>query len=165
MCSQFGSLVFLKCILLLVPESRSQELHNSIVSTNLNEEIRNLKISIDPLVSKSLEFINSKNYDYFVDAFNTNRHNFFKSQNFNSSKLKVTSEFKKKKEYAIFSTEFHRVETPFIIGIWIFSASVAKIGKRMLLLNNNLRKQDIISKYVLAHSLFQKYCKYTCIQV
>lgn len=33
------------------------------------------------------------------------------------------------KEYKIFIIEFHRVETPFIIGLWIFFASVAKIGK------------------------------------
>lgn len=33
-----------------------------------------------------------------------------------------------KPEYKIMSVEFHRVETPFIIGIWIFFASLAKIG-------------------------------------
>lgn len=33
-------------------------------------------------------------------------------------------------EYHIMSVEFHRVETPFVIGIWIFFASIAKIGKR-----------------------------------
>lgn len=33
------------------------------------------------------------------------------------------------KEYAIFSVEFHRVETPFVIGLWIFFASLAKIGE------------------------------------
>lgn len=35
----------------------------------------------------------------------------------------------KRTEYKVFSVEFHRVETPFIIGIWIFFASLAKIGK------------------------------------
>ncbi|XP_011503825.1 PREDICTED: sodium/hydrogen exchanger 3-like [Ceratosolen solmsi marchali] len=35
------------------------------------------------------------------------------------------------KTYTIFTIEFHRVETPFIIGIWIFFASVAKIGFHM----------------------------------
>ncbi|XP_051155357.1 probable Na(+)/H(+) antiporter nhx-9 isoform X2 [Leptopilina boulardi] len=35
------------------------------------------------------------------------------------------------KEYAIFSVEFHRVETPFVIGLWIFFASLAKIGFHM----------------------------------
>ena len=33
-------------------------------------------------------------------------------------------------EYKIMSVEFHRVETPFVIGIWIFFASIAKIGTR-----------------------------------
>ncbi|XP_034942039.1 sodium/hydrogen exchanger 3 isoform X2 [Chelonus insularis] len=37
----------------------------------------------------------------------------------------------KKKQYQVFSVEFHRVETPFIIGIWIFFASIAKIGFHM----------------------------------
>lgn len=32
-------------------------------------------------------------------------------------------------EYKIMSVEFHRVETPFVIGIWIFFASIAKIGR------------------------------------
>lgn len=35
----------------------------------------------------------------------------------------------KLREYAIFTVEFHRVETPFVIGLWIFFASLAKIGK------------------------------------
>lgn len=34
-----------------------------------------------------------------------------------------------KPEYHIISVEFPRVETPFLIGIWIFFASIAKIGK------------------------------------
>jgi len=34
-----------------------------------------------------------------------------------------------KPEYRIISVEFTRVETPFLIGIWIFFASIAKIGK------------------------------------
>lgn len=36
---------------------------------------------------------------------------------------------KKLREYQVFNVEFHRVETPFVIGIWIFFASLAKIGK------------------------------------
>ncbi|CAK9832451.1 Sodium/hydrogen exchanger 3 [Anthophora retusa] len=36
-----------------------------------------------------------------------------------------------KPEYKIMSVEFHRVETPFVIGIWIFFASLAKIGFHM----------------------------------
>ncbi|XP_078038317.1 na[+]/H[+] hydrogen exchanger 2 isoform X3 [Augochlora pura] len=36
-----------------------------------------------------------------------------------------------KPEYHIVAVEFHRVETPFVIGIWIFFASIAKIGFHM----------------------------------
>ncbi|XP_017881966.1 sodium/hydrogen exchanger 3 isoform X2 [Ceratina calcarata] len=36
-----------------------------------------------------------------------------------------------KPEYNIIAVEFHRVETPFVIGIWIFFASLAKIGFHM----------------------------------
>ncbi|GAB1866101.1 Sodium/hydrogen exchanger [Camponotus japonicus] len=36
-----------------------------------------------------------------------------------------------KPEYHIISVEFPRVETPFVIGIWIFFASLAKIGFHM----------------------------------
>ncbi|XP_011334666.1 probable Na(+)/H(+) antiporter nhx-9 isoform X2 [Ooceraea biroi] len=36
-----------------------------------------------------------------------------------------------KPEYHIISVEFPRVETPFVIGIWIFFASIAKIGFHM----------------------------------
>ena len=36
------------------------------------------------------------------------------------------------REYAIFTVEFHRVETPFVIGLWIFFASLAKIGESFL---------------------------------
>ena len=33
------------------------------------------------------------------------------------------------KRYPVASVEFVRVETPFIIGVWIFCASLAKIGE------------------------------------
>nr|XP_012143569.1 PREDICTED: sodium/hydrogen exchanger 3 isoform X1 [Megachile rotundata] len=36
-----------------------------------------------------------------------------------------------KRTYNIISVEFHRIETPFVIGIWIFFASIAKIGFHM----------------------------------
>lgn len=36
--------------------------------------------------------------------------------------------------YPICQVEFDRVKTPFIIGIWILSASIAKIGKCFLVL-------------------------------
>lgn len=35
--------------------------------------------------------------------------------------------------YPVISVSFHRVETPFIIGLWIFFASLAKIGKLFLI--------------------------------
>uniref|UniRef100_A0A8D8WI13 Uncharacterized protein n=1 Tax=Cacopsylla melanoneura TaxID=428564 RepID=A0A8D8WI13_9HEMI len=33
------------------------------------------------------------------------------------------------KRYRVAAIEFHRVETPFIIAVWILSASLAKIGE------------------------------------
>lgn len=33
------------------------------------------------------------------------------------------------RQYEVFKVEFPRVETPFLIGIWIFFASLAKIGE------------------------------------
>ncbi|XP_020286417.1 probable Na(+)/H(+) antiporter nhx-9 isoform X2 [Pseudomyrmex gracilis] len=42
-----------------------------------------------------------------------------------------SSHSNEKPEYHVISVEFHRVETPFIIGIWIFFASIAKIGFHM----------------------------------
>lgn len=36
---------------------------------------------------------------------------------------------KQVQRYPVASVSFHRVETPFIIGMWIFCASLAKIGK------------------------------------
>ncbi|XP_018053409.1 PREDICTED: sodium/hydrogen exchanger 3 isoform X1 [Atta colombica] len=41
------------------------------------------------------------------------------------------NEHSPKPEYRIVSVEFTRVETPFLIGIWIFFASIAKIGFHM----------------------------------
>lgn len=40
---------------------------------------------------------------------------------------------KKERTYVIAAFEFHRVETPFLIGLWIFFASLAKIGNRLIL--------------------------------
>lgn len=42
--------------------------------------------------------------------------------------LAQSDEHPQKTEYHIISVEFPRVETPFLIGIWIFFASLAKIG-------------------------------------
>lgn len=35
--------------------------------------------------------------------------------------------------YPVAQVEFSRVETPFVIGVWILSASIAKIGKCSLI--------------------------------
>ncbi|XP_038206290.1 sodium/hydrogen exchanger 3 [Zerene cesonia] len=45
--------------------------------------------------------------------------------------LPVTEEPKKERTLVIAAFEFHRVETPFLIGVWIFFASIAKIGFHM----------------------------------
>lgn len=41
----------------------------------------------------------------------------------------VTEAPKSQRKFKIASVEFYRVETPFLIGVWIFFASIAKIGK------------------------------------
>lgn len=46
-----------------------------------------------------------------------------------SSVVESTVESKTDKRYPVISVSFQRVETPFIIGLWIFCASLAKIGK------------------------------------
>lgn len=43
---------------------------------------------------------------------------------------------KEVQRYPVASVSFHRVETPFIIGMWIFCASLAKIGTCNKLLRN-----------------------------
>lgn len=42
------------------------------------------------------------------------------------------------KRYEVMKVEFHRVETPFIIGLWIFCASLSKIGE-FITFNNTVR--------------------------
>ncbi|KAK0158559.1 hypothetical protein PV328_009545 [Microctonus aethiopoides] len=51
--------------------------------------------------------------------------------NINDPNAPTTDTGKKLREYQVFTVEFHRVETPFVIGIWIFFASIAKIGFHM----------------------------------
>ncbi|CAK1544981.1 unnamed protein product [Leptosia nina] len=41
----------------------------------------------------------------------------------------ATEEPKEERKIVIAAFEFHRVETPFLIGVWIFFASIAKIGE------------------------------------
>ena len=38
-----------------------------------------------------------------------------------------------KHEYHVFHVDFERVEVPFIIALWIFVSSLAKIGKKLFL--------------------------------
>ncbi|KAL0822392.1 hypothetical protein ABMA28_004476 [Loxostege sticticalis] len=45
--------------------------------------------------------------------------------------LPATVKTKKERTFVIAAVEFHRVETPFLIGLWIFFASIAKIGFHM----------------------------------
>ncbi|XP_063535124.1 sodium/hydrogen exchanger 3 isoform X5 [Cydia strobilella] len=45
--------------------------------------------------------------------------------------LPATASVKKERTIVIAAFEFHRVETPFLIGLWIFFASLAKIGFHM----------------------------------
>ncbi|XP_047993024.1 probable Na(+)/H(+) antiporter nhx-3 isoform X3 [Leguminivora glycinivorella] len=45
--------------------------------------------------------------------------------------LPATVSVKKERTFVIAAFEFHRVETPFLIGLWIFFASLAKIGFHM----------------------------------
>ncbi|XP_019700640.2 sodium/hydrogen exchanger 3 [Harpegnathos saltator] len=53
------------------------------------------------------------------------------SSSSSSSSASSHDENSPKPEYHIISVEFPRVETPFVIGIWIFFASIAKIGFHM----------------------------------
>lgn len=46
-----------------------------------------------------------------------------------TTSLPSTEKPKKERTFVIAAVEFHRVETPFLIGLWIFFASLAKIGK------------------------------------
>ncbi|XP_013172576.1 PREDICTED: sodium/hydrogen exchanger 3 isoform X1 [Papilio xuthus] len=48
-----------------------------------------------------------------------------------TSELPTTVKPKKERSIVIAAVEFHRVETPFLIGLWIFFASIAKIGFHM----------------------------------
>ncbi|XP_028042316.1 probable Na(+)/H(+) antiporter nhx-9 isoform X6 [Bombyx mandarina] len=48
-----------------------------------------------------------------------------------TTELPTTEKTKKERTFVIAAFEFHRVETPFLIGLWIFFASLAKIGFHM----------------------------------
>ncbi|XP_066602995.1 probable Na(+)/H(+) antiporter nhx-9 isoform X2 [Prorops nasuta] len=70
----------------------------------------------------------------------------------------ATNNPKPLKEYSIFSVEFPRVETPFVIGIWIFFASLAKIGFHMAPKLNKMFPEScllIVVGVVIGFLLFQ----------
>lgn len=53
--------------------------------------------------------------------------------------------------YPVTTVEFSRVETPFIIGIWILSASIAKIGMLITPTSFNFILQILVDKNFLSH--------------
>ncbi|CAH2240655.1 jg22752 [Pararge aegeria aegeria] len=52
-----------------------------------------------------------------------------RQQQVTTTEAVTTVKPKKERTFVIAAVEFHRVETPFLIGVWIFFASIAKIGK------------------------------------
>ena len=111
----------------------SSKLFNSIVTNHLQEVDYNFKFYIEPKGFKNIEFSTIDAYDYTKSMHFQNKIASNENENPNLFNYEISpTTLKLVKEYKIFSIEFHRIETPFIIGIWIFFASVAKIGKRVL---------------------------------
>ncbi|XP_023946417.2 sodium/hydrogen exchanger 3 isoform X4 [Bicyclus anynana] len=54
-----------------------------------------------------------------------------RQQQITTTEAVTTAKPKKERTFVIAAVEFHRVETPFLIGVWIFFASIAKIGFHM----------------------------------
>lgn len=54
-----------------------------------------------------------------------------RQQQESTTETTTTAKPKKERTFVIAAVEFHRVETPFLIGVWIFFASIAKIGFHM----------------------------------
>ncbi|XP_039755514.1 sodium/hydrogen exchanger 3 isoform X5 [Pararge aegeria] len=54
-----------------------------------------------------------------------------RQQQVTTTEAVTTVKPKKERTFVIAAVEFHRVETPFLIGVWIFFASIAKIGFHM----------------------------------
>ncbi|XP_045766689.1 sodium/hydrogen exchanger 3 isoform X2 [Maniola jurtina] len=54
-----------------------------------------------------------------------------RQQQVTTTEAVTTVKPKKERTFVIAAVEFHRVETPFLIGVWIFFASLAKIGFHM----------------------------------
>lgn len=123
---EFFSVIFFFSITFIETKSFNVIKNGSATANNLQEVIKTLKYEIKPIIQKQVGFQNfneKKKNPLIYNLMNFNK----RSQRNSELPLKF---MKNVKEYKIFITEFHRVETPFIIGIWIFFASVAKIGKR-----------------------------------
>uniref|UniRef100_A0ABD2XJA0 Sodium/hydrogen exchanger n=2 Tax=Trichogramma TaxID=7490 RepID=A0ABD2XJA0_9HYME len=100
----------------------------TIFNANVEEKIHSIEFASDVYHYKNITFFNN-DYDYETDIYR--QKNVQKKDIILNSSNNMKPKTENLAEYNIFSIEFHRVETPFIIGIWIFSASVAKIGFHM----------------------------------
>ncbi|XP_031788575.1 sodium/hydrogen exchanger 3 isoform X6 [Nasonia vitripennis] len=127
--SIISCLTFICELLNVVFFVRPAKIYNSIIENHLEEIDYSLKYYVEPFSYANLELSKVKNYDYVKDIVKKKIIEEYKT---NPSIFKTTiSSMEYLKEYKIFTIEFHRVETPFIIGIWIFFASLAKIGFHM----------------------------------
>ncbi|XP_031788555.1 sodium/hydrogen exchanger 3 isoform X2 [Nasonia vitripennis] len=125
--SIISCLTFICELLNVVFFVRPAKIYNSIIENHLEEIDYSLKYYVEPFSYANLELSKVKNYDYVKDIVKKKIIEEYKT---NPSIFKTTiSSMEYLKEYKIFTIEFHRVETPFIIGIWIFFASLAKIEK------------------------------------
>ncbi|XP_031788559.1 uncharacterized protein LOC107981625 isoform X3 [Nasonia vitripennis] len=126
--SIISCLTFICELLNVVFFVRPAKIYNSIIENHLEEIDYSLKYYVEPFSYANLELSKVKNYDYVKDIVKKKIIEEYKT---NPSIFKTTiSSMEYLKEYKIFTIEFHRVETPFIIGIWIFFASLAKIDSR-----------------------------------
>jgi hypothetical protein len=108
------------------------KIHSDIKVNRLHGINYSLKLYIEPKYYNNNEL--SRNNEYIQNILKEKLiNNHATEQNIlNRETINIT--VKDLKVYKIFTIEFHRVETPFIIGIWIFFASVAKIGMNIKLL-------------------------------
>lgn len=129
--SIFSYLAFIYELLDRFYLSDPAEIYNSLIANYLEEMDNSLKFYIEPHSHKKIKFSKGKDYDYMDDVLKAELITGY-GTNENIFKTTITP-IKNLKEYEIFIIEFHRVETPFIIGIWIFFASLAKIGNMILI--------------------------------
>ena len=132
--------------------------HNSIIQNHLQQIDCNSKFYIEPQKFQFFQASQMDDYDYIKDIFDKNVINDYGTNKNLFDNEMTTSLVKHIKEYEIFTIEFHRVETPFIIGIWIFFASVAKIGKKDLIkVLPNIYINKIIDNLIL-NNLYNIIC-------